>query len=390
MLIPAPSRSLARAAAAVAQGSSRSSTREAAYGAPRRETGPAPAVAGRQERRGKPGRSGAGAPAAARSRAGRGGSPRRVHRPRGQGQTRFAPAPWCRARCRRHGFRPGRCGLSARGRADSGEQAAGRGSQPASAHVARWSSQRISPQRAPTDPSEPPRKRSRAATGARAARVEPREAEEARRRQRDARNLQRLARGARLRCDGWLAGAAVLLGEDGGDPARGLAYLRQKAARQKQEPAQAAKPLERFRALLLSPAEARRRAARASAAVRREAIAVAADVDTAAWVCRVNRCEKLAPSAAAILRQHAVARAAAAASAAVPLPPPPSRSASSARRWFCRWRKRWGVRRGRLAPGRGLGAAAKMERAVLPSETRGAKARAARKARRRSAESRPG
>jgi hypothetical protein len=75
----------------------------------------------------------------------------------------------------------------------------------------------------------------------------------------------------------------------------------------------------------------------------------------------------------------------------VPLLPPPSRSASSARHWFCRWRKRWGLRRGRLAPGSSsLGAAAKIERAILPPETRGAKARAARKPRRRSAENSSG
>jgi len=218
--------------------------------------------------------------------------------------------------------------------------------------------------------------------------MEQRATEEARRRQRDLRNLQRLARGPRLRCDGWLAGAAVLLREDAGDPARGLAYLRQKAGGRKADPQRTAKLLDHFRALLLSPPERERAAAGATPAVRREAIAFAAESNTAAWVCRVNRYQKLAPSAAAILRQHAVARTEAAASAAEPLPPPPSRSASAARHWFRRWRKRWGLRLGRLAPGCDLDAAAKMERVNLSAGTRGARVRSARKPHRRRAESR--
>lgn len=156
--------------------------------------------------------------------------------------------------------------------------------------------------------------------------MEPREAEEARRRQRGDRNLQRLERGACLRCDGWLAGAAVLVGEDGGDPARGLAFMRQTAARHKQEPARAGKLLERLRALLLSPAEAGRRPARASAAVRRKAIAVAADVDTAARVVspepmRETRAERGGHSASACGRESGgcCQRCRAAPAAALPL-----------------------------------------------------------------------
>ena len=100
----------------------------------------------------------------------------------------------------------------------------------------------------------------------------------------------------------------------------------QTAARHKQEPARAGKLLERLRALLLSPAEARRRAARASAAVRRKAIAVAADVDTAARVVspepmRETRAERGGHSASACGRESGgcCQRCRAAPAAALPL-----------------------------------------------------------------------